>query len=282
VTPDDRDPKPAEAGPPVSGSDQGEESRSSRPVGTGDSAAKPAKAGKSKRKQLPIWQETILLLGIALVLAVVIKAFFVQAFYIPSESMEPGLVRNDRILVQKVSYWGDDGPERGDVVVLEDPGDWLGPEDTQGPTGAVAQGLAKVGLYPSGGHLVKRVIGVAGDRVVCCDKQGRLSVNGHPLDETSYVKQDGTDCAAPMAPERCKLDVGPIPEGFLLVMGDNRSNSADSTAHMCATEAEDCPPTRGLVPVDSVVGKVFALVWPSDHFRRVARPDTFEDIPEPE
>jgi signal peptidase I len=237
-------------------------------------------AEKPRRKQLPIWQETILLLGIALLLAVLIKALFVQAFYIPSESMEPGLVKNDRILVQKVSYWGDDGPQRGDVIVFKDPGSWLGPEDTQGPTSLFAQGLAKVGLYPTGGHLVKRVVGVAGDRVTCCDEQGRLSVNGHTLDERDFVKQDGARCAAPMID--CELDVGPLPEGHLLVMGDNRGNSADSTAHMCESDAEQCPPTRGLVPVDLVVGKVFALVWPSDHFRRVNRPDVFEDVPAPE
>jgi signal peptidase I len=235
---------------------------------------------EKKRKQLPIWQETILLLGIALVLAVVIKAFFVQAFYIPSQSMEPGLVKNDRILVQKVSYWGGDSPDRGDVIVFKDPGNWLGPADTKGPTSFVARGLSKVGLYPTGGHLVKRVIGVAGDVVICCDKKGRLSVNGQKLDESDYVKKDGTRCAAPMID--CDLDVGPIPDGYLLVMGDNRGNSADSTAHMCQDPvAEQCPPTRGLVRVDDVVGKVFALVWPRDHFQRITRPDIFEGIPEP-
>ena len=121
-----------------------------------------SKRQRKQRKHLPVWQETILLLGIALVLAVVIKALFVQAFYIPSESMEPGLVKNDRILVEKPSYWFG-GPERGDVVVFKDPGGWLNGEETAGPSGPVATALSKVGLYPTGGHLVKRVIGVAGD-----------------------------------------------------------------------------------------------------------------------
>src|SRR6478736_2038999 len=121
------------------------------------------------KKHLPLWQETILLLAIAIVLAIVIKALFVQAFYIPSESMEPGLVKNDKILVQKVSYWFGGGPKRGDVVVFKDPGGWLPPEDAAGPTNAVGKVMSKVGLYPSGGHLVKRVIGVAGDTIVCCD-----------------------------------------------------------------------------------------------------------------
>ena len=90
----------------------------------------------SRKKHLPVWQETILLLAIALALAVVIKAVFVQAFYIPSESMEPGLVKNDRILVQKVSYWFGGSPQRGDVVVFQDPGDWLGPAESAGPKAA--------------------------------------------------------------------------------------------------------------------------------------------------
>ena len=90
-----------------------------------DTAEKPGKPAKDERSSLPIWQETLLLLGVAVVLAVVIKAVLVQAFYIPSESMEPGLVENDRILVQKWSYWTG-SPERGDVVVFEDPGGWLG------------------------------------------------------------------------------------------------------------------------------------------------------------
>jgi signal peptidase I len=278
VTADDRDDVPAEDD---NLDDPGTESRSSLSTNSSGSRHKQAKDKESKRKQLPVWQETILLLGVALVLAVVIKALFVQAFYIPSESMEPGLVKNDRILVQKVSYWGSGSPERGDVIVFKDPGGWLSPEDNKGPTSLFARGLAKVGLYPTGGHLVKRVIGVAGDEVTCCDDQGRLSVNGYALDESDYVAQDGSSCAAPGTPEPCKLDVGPIPKGYLLVMGDNRSNSSDSTAHLCAdAEKEDCPVTRGLIPVDYVVGRVFALVWPRDHFDRITRPDVFEDIPD--
>ncbi|MCW2794224.1 MAG: signal peptidase Serine peptidase family, partial [Nocardioides sp.] len=188
-----------------------------------DSEAAPA-----KRKHLPVWQETILLLVIALVLATVIKALFVQAFYIPSESMEPGLVKNDRILVQKVSYWFGGTPQRGDVVVFKDPGGWLSPEESAGPTGGVTKLMAKVGLYPSGGHLVKRVIGVAGDTIVCCDDQGRISVNGTPLNEKAYARLDGADCYGPMIRD-CDWTAGPVPDGSNFVMGDNRSHSADSS-----------------------------------------------------
>jgi len=288
VTPEDRDDVPAEDD---NLDDPGTESQSSLSTTTGSTTTgttgpghklpKAGKRDKPKRKQLPVWQETILLLGVALVLAVIIKALFVQAFYIPSQSMEPGLVKNDRILVQKVSYWGSGTPQRGDVIVFKDPGGWLSPEDNKGPTSLLARGLAKVGLYPTGGHLVKRVIGVAGDEITCCDSEGRLSVNGYALDESDYVMQ-GAECAAPGSTQgRCKLDVGPIPEGYVLVMGDNRDNSSDSTAHLCEdADKQDCPASRGLIPVDYVVGKVFALVWPRDHFHRITRPDVFEDVPD--
>src|SRR3954453_1320811 len=183
------------------------------------------------RPHIPVWQETLILLVVAVVLAVVLKAFFVQAFYIPSESMEPGLVKNDRILVQKVSYWGGGSPERGDVVVFEDPGGWLGGADVTGPDNALTKALEKIGLYPSGGHLVKRVIGVAGDTIVCCDEKGRISVNGQPVDETGYVKdEENVDCAGPMTGD-CNWTAGPVPKGHIFVMGDNRAHSADSTVH---------------------------------------------------
>ena len=145
------------------------------PDGEGQAEAAAPRGKGQRRKHLPVWQETILLLGIALVLAIVIKALFLQAFYIPSESMEPGLVKNDRILVEKPSYWFG-SPQRGDVVVFKDPGGWLRGEEAAGPTSTVAKVLSKIGLYPTGGHLVKRVIGVAGDVIECCDDQGRLSV----------------------------------------------------------------------------------------------------------
>jgi signal peptidase I len=231
------------------------------------------------RRRLTLWQETLLLLAIALVLALVLKTFFVQAFYIPSESMEPGLVEDDRILVEKPSYWFGE-PERGDVVVFEDPGGWLPPEDDEEPRG-VAGLLAKVGLYPTGGHLVKRVIGVAGDVIRCCDEQGRLLVNGQPLDEDDYVQLDGATCHGPMV-NRCTEDweVGPVPDGRLFVMGDNRSHSGDSSFHGCLDAApgvtcDDSP----WVDVDGVVGRVFVLIWPSDRFGFLHRPATFDDVP---
>ncbi len=248
---------------------------------TGSRPSRSRKGARAKKKKhLPLWQETILLLGIALLLAIVIKALFVQAFYIPSESMEPGLVKNDRILVQKMSYWFGGGPQRGDVVVFKDPGDWLGPQDSAGPANPIAQVMAKIGLYPQGGHLVKRVIGVEGDVIKCCDKQGRISVNGTPLNEDSYVKNEkGVACRGPMRGD-CNWTAGPVPDDHIFVMGDNRAHSADSTVHMCSDDATDCVPGDEFVPVDLVVGKVFVLLWPFDHSRWVHRPDTFADVPD--
>ncbi len=219
---------------------------------------------KSKNdKQLPIWQEMILLLGIALVLAVVIKAFFLQAFYIPSGSMNDTLVLNDRILVQKVTYWNGT-PERGDIVVFSDPGGWLNEGEVKAATNPVSRGLELFGLYPTGGHLVKRVIGTGGDTVKCCDEDGRITVNGAPLDERSYL-------AKGEKPSMINFNVE-VPEGYLWVQGDNRSNSADSRVHLG-------DPGGGMVPADLVVGKVFMVVWPWDHATMVDRPETFETVP---
>jgi signal peptidase I len=245
-----------------------------------DASEEAVEDAPRKKRHLPVWQETLLLLAVALVLAIVIKALFVQAFYIPSESMEPGLVKNDRILVQKVSYWFGEGPERGDVVVFKDPDNWLG-GGNPGPTNPITEVMAKIGLYPEGGHLVKRVIGVAGDTISCCDEEGRISVNGQPIDEGEYVADvDGVKCNGPMT-GNCDWTQGPVPEGHVFVMGDNRGNSADSTVHMCVEGETDCT-ENPYVDVDLVVGKVFVLVWPSDRFGWIGRPDSFDGVPEPE
>ncbi|WP_185994975.1 signal peptidase I [Nocardioides campestrisoli] len=243
----------------------------------GDEESRSSASPKT-RKPLPLWQETGLLLVVALVLAVAVKTFFVQAFYIPSESMEPGLVNQDRILVQKVSYWGGGEPERGDVVVFKDPGGWLEGAAAEESDNPLVKLMTKVGLYPSGGHLVKRVIGVEGDVIECCDEEGRLLVNGQPMDEDAYVKDDaGTPCNGPMT-GTCDWKAGPVPEGHVFVMGDNRGRSADSTRKMCTPDETDCVPGREFVPADLVVGKVFVVLWPWDHFRWVTRPDVFDDV----
>jgi signal peptidase I len=244
-----------------------------------DEAAAPVskKRDRGDRKHLPVWQESVLLLGIALVLAIVIKTFFVQAFYIPSESMEPGLIRNDRILVQKVSYWFGGDPSRGDVVVFEDPGGWLTGEEPA-PTG-LANALSKIGLYPTGGHLVKRVVGIEGDIITCCDDEGRIMVNGEPIDESSYIAERKT-CAGAGTGFGCDWTTPTVvPEGKLFVLGDNRGASADSRAHMCQEGVENCTKSPW-VDTGLVVGKVFALVWPRDRWDWISNPGVFDDVPD--
>jgi len=200
------------------------------------------------------WQETFLLLSLALGTSIVVKAFFMQMFFVPSASMNPELVEEDRILVEKISMW-DGAVERGDVVVFEDPGGWLGA--TPEPTG-FQQLLSLLGLYPEGGHLVKRVIAVGGERVVCCDQQGRLTVDGAALDEEEYLRK-GT------SPSQKQFDVV-VPEDAVWVMGDNRSNSQDSRFHLS-------DPGEGSVPLDNVVGKVWGIVWPLDRLEILDQPD---------
>jgi signal peptidase I len=222
-------------------------------------SAEPTAEVRSRRS-VPVWAETIILLVLALVVSAVVKTFFVQMFFVPSGSMRPLFVDDDRILVQKVSYWSGD-VERGDVVVFDDPGGrWLG--ESQQELSPVQKMLSEIGLYPTGGHLVKRVIGVGGDRVKCCDKKGRVTVNGVPLDERDYILE-GTD------PSDREFNVK-VPDNRLWVMGDNRSNSEDSRFH------GDLP-GGGTVPVGDVVGKVWAIVWPVDRMARLHEPETFKN-----
>lgn len=213
-------------------------------------------------RRIPVWLETGLLLLVALLVSVLVKTFVLQMFFVPSGSMRPLFVEDDRILVEKWSSWGGAGVERGAVVVFADPGArWLGPV-VAGELGPVQTVLSRIGLYPEGGHLVKRVIAVGGDRVRCCDPDGRVSVNGVPLDEQPYLK-DG------LVPSELRFDVT-VPRGRLWVMGDNRVDSEDSRYH------QDLP-GGGTVPESGVVGRVWAIVWPFDRAGLVATPSTFGD-----
>ncbi len=221
----------------------------------------PARAKRTGKR--PLWQESILLVVAALVIAVVVKSFFVQAFYIPSSSMEPTMLVDDKILVQKVSLWFGD-VDRGDIVVFDDSGKWLGEGDPNLDHNIVQKSLEKVGLYPTSGHLIKRVIGVGGDKVVCCT-DGKLTVNGVTIDEP-YVLDEKVTADSPFEVT--------VKKDHLWVMGDNRGNSGDSRLHM-----DD--KTGGQVPVDDVVGKAWLRVWPLERAGFVSGTSAFDGVKAP-
>ncbi len=222
------------------------------------------RAAGSQKRQLPVWQESILLIVTAMVMAVVVKTFFLQAFYIPSESMEPTMRPDDKILVQKVSYWTGD-VDRGDIVVFDDPGGWLDAADSRRASNGVQRGLEAVGLFPTGGHLIKRVVGVGGDSVQCCDDDGKVTVNDTPLDEP-YLLDETVNRDQPFNIK--------VPKGYLFVMGDNRNNSADSRAHLG-------DPGGGFISQEAVVGKAWVRVWPLGRAGFIGGSDTFDAVAAP-
>ena len=197
---------------------------------------------------------------VALVLAGLIigllRVFVVQTFVIPSGSMEPGLQVGDRVLVSRLEYrFG--SIRRGDVVVFDGDGVFADPE----PAGSLPARLGRDAAHVLGSPIgetdfVKRVIGVAGDRVVCCDSRDRVTVDGSPLDESYLYPGD--------RPSEMRFDVT-VPAGKLWMMGDHRSSSADSRDHLG-------DPGGGMVPVDRVVGRVVAVWWPWDRATGVGRP----------
>jgi signal peptidase I len=203
---------------------------------------------------------------IAVVLSFLIKTFLFRAFFIPSESMVRTLDVDDRIFVNLLV------PEpfslsRGDVVVFRDTKGWLppAPEKTQGPFTWVQDGLTFVGLLPDNSeqHLVKRVIGLPGDHVVCCDADGKLTVNGTAINE-SYVNPAEV-------PQIRNFDVV-VPEGKVWVMGDNRNHSADSRAHMDSD--------GGFIDLDDLEGKAAVIAWPLNRITTLDNyPDVFRNVP---
>ncbi len=216
-----------------------------------------------KRRQLPVWQESILLVITAMVMAVIVKTFFLQAFYIPSESMEPTMLVDDKLLVQKVSYWAGE-PKRGDIVVFDDPGGWLGEEESRHASNPLQRALETVGLFPTGGHLIKRVIGVGGDEVVCCTEAGKLTVNGTDARRAVPSRSDRTR-------ERPSGSTSRFPTNHLWVMGDNRGNSADSRSHLG-------DPGGGFIAEKAVVGKAWLRVWPWNRAGIIHKPSSFEAV----
>jgi signal peptidase I len=222
-----------------------------------------------KKKQGSFWKELPILVGVALALAMVIKAFAVQAFYIPSQSMENTLKVGDRVLVNKIVYHTRD-IKRGDVVVFNGLDSWDPEVQYSEPKNPVSKLLHAVGsafgVVPGEKDYIKRVIGVPGDHVACCDAQGRVTVNGHPLVESQYIYTD-PQTGEQNRPSDSKFKVT-VPAGHLWVMGDHREVSYDSRGHIG-------DPGGGTIPESRVIGRAFVVVWPLSRIKTLPIPSTF-------
>lgn len=229
---------------------------------TSHRAAEEGAPAKRPRRKLKGWRgflrDVLLILVAAVVISFLIKTFLIRSFYIPSQSMEQTLHVNDRIIVNELVP--DLMPiERGDIVVFRDPGGWLQyePQPEQNPVVSFFDWvLSIVGLTApdSNDHLIKRVIGLPGDVVACCNEFGQMTVNGVPLDESAYaILPDGVTKVS-----RDDFEVT-VPAESLWVMGDNRYNSKDSRYNQDG-------PTNGFVPYDNVVGRAILVTWPIDRW----------------
>lgn len=218
-------------------------------------------------------KEVALVIIGALIISAVLRAFVFEPFTIPSGSMENTLQVNDKVIAQKITDF-----KRGDVIVFSDPGDWVGgaPPARVNP---VAKGLEFIGVLPNSSHnfLTKRVIGLPGDRVQCCDDQGRVTVNGYPLDEAAYLYSDGNGTAIP---SEIDFDVV-VPREHLFVLGDHRNASADSRCHMTDDSTGQASGMKAFVPTVNVVGPVSLIVAPLDRWQQLHTPDAFAGVPPP-
>ncbi|UUN29408.1 signal peptidase I [Streptomyces sp. FIT100] len=224
-----------------------------------------------RRRQRSAVKEIPILITVALMIALVLKTFLVQAFVIPSGSMEQTIRIDDRVLVDKLTPWFGSEPARGDVVVFKDPGGWLRQEQApkaDDPVGIkqVKQGLTFIGLLPSEDEqdLIKRVVAVGGDTVKCCDRNGKVTVNGVALNEP-YLHPGN-------APSERKFEVN-VPSGRLFVMGDHRDNSADSRFHLDEEFS-------GTVSLEEVVGRAVLIAWPFDHWSKLEQRATYASVPD--
>lgn len=225
----------------------------------------PDDGRRKGKRRIPFWLEIPFLIVIALGLALLIKTFLVQAFSIPSESMQNALQKGDRVLVDKLTPWFGGEPERGEVIVFHDPDGWLANEPVTEPN-SVQRFLSFIGLMPSSEEkdLIKRVVGVPGDTVEC-NGTGPLKVNGKALDEP-YVFPGNTPCSPDEGGGTFKVTV---PDGKFWVMGDHRQSSLDSRYHQNDKNA-------GMVPADEVVGRAIVVAWPPTRWSTLPVPETFD------
>ncbi len=226
-----------------------------------EGSSDPAEKKKAKKSR-PFWRELAVIVVAALVLTILLKAFVVQVFSIPSGSMENTLIPGDRVLVNKLVYRFR-SIDRGDVVVFSGQGSW-DPPAPPGPGDPLLRfwdSLTNlVGISAPGTDYIKRVIGIPGDRVACCDAQGRVTVNGVALNEQSYIFPGA-------APSEVKFSIK-VPPGRLWVMGDNRGDSDDSRYR-----TQD--PGQGTIPESAVVGRAFVIIWPTARWAGIPIPATF-------
>jgi signal peptidase I len=245
---------------PESGESSGPESGEGLVAESGEDS----RAGKRKRS----WRKLMTIVVAAIILMLLIKAFVVQVYRIPSSSMEDTLLTGDRVLVNKLVYHFR-GIDRGDIVVFSGQGSWgttTGMPDPAPPGNPVLRAvddvLADVGVYSTQTYYIKRVIGLPGDHVMCCTN-GRVTVNGVPLDETSYLFPGASPSDQPFSVN--------VPPGQLWVMGDNRAISDDSRGHMFSGFPKD-----GTIPENEVAGRAFLIIWPPSQFGDLPIPATFQ------
>jgi signal peptidase I len=223
-----------------------------------------------RRKEMPLWQELPLLLVVAFCLAVLIRTFLVQAFYIPSGSMQKTLELKDRVLVNKVVY-DMRSPIRGEIVVFRGTDNWA-PEVTEPVSSAFGSKLGRtigdlVGVSrPGERDFIKRVIGLPGDKVACCDDRGRITVNGVGIDESYISEGYNSDLNQQPIPGQCssrRFAEVTVPPNEMFVMGDHRQVSQDARC-------------QGPVPIENVIGRAFVIVWPSSRFTSLSVPDIWK------